>query len=68
MRSLSMDAISDKQYRILALGGNKKFIAFMEKYMLNSEAAKVKYRSKAAEYYRLKVRMCLKQFVAKSVD
>ena len=51
-----MDAISDKQLKILDIGGNKKFKEFMEIYNLNSEPSKVKYRTKAAEYYRQQVK------------
>lgn len=50
-----MDAISDKQYKLLQYGGNKKFKEFMEKYDLNSQPSKIKYRTKAADYYRQQV-------------
>lgn len=50
-----MDALSDKQAKFLQAGGNKKFYDFMEKYKLNSEPSKIKYRTKAAEYYRQQV-------------
>eukprot|EP00826_Nyctotherus_ovalis_P011016 TRINITY_DN12876_c0_g1_i3.p1 TRINITY_DN12876_c0_g1~~TRINITY_DN12876_c0_g1_i3.p1 ORF type:complete len:357 (-),score=91.82 TRINITY_DN12876_c0_g1_i3:950-2020(-) len=52
IRSLSMDAISDKQRKILSHGGNKRFAEFMEMYGLNSTPAGVKYKTKAAEFYR----------------
>lgn len=50
-----MDAISDKQYKFLQAGGNKRFREYMEKYELNSQPSKIKYRTKAAEYYRIMV-------------
>ncbi len=52
IRSLSMDAISDKQYKTLEMGGNKRFAEFMGRYRLGEEPSKVKYRTHAAEYYR----------------
>ena len=52
IRSLSMDTISDNQRKLLSLGGNKRFAEFMEEYDLNSEPAKVKYKTKAAKFYR----------------
>lgn len=52
IRSLSMDAISDKQRKILSHGGNKRFAEFMEMYGLGSAPASVKYKTKAAEFYR----------------
>eukprot|EP00826_Nyctotherus_ovalis_P037641 TRINITY_DN3451_c0_g1_i2.p2 TRINITY_DN3451_c0_g1~~TRINITY_DN3451_c0_g1_i2.p2 ORF type:complete len:134 (+),score=45.25 TRINITY_DN3451_c0_g1_i2:348-749(+) len=51
-----MDSISDKQQKILSLGGNKRFFNFMQAYSLNSQASNTKYRSKAAEYYRARLK------------
>ena len=52
VRSLSMDAITDKQLKMLSLGGNKLFNEFMEMYGLASEPSHTKYKTKAAEFYR----------------
>ncbi len=52
IRSLSMDAISDKQYKMLSLGGNKRFNEFMEMYGLATAPPKIKYKTRAAEFYR----------------
>lgn len=51
-----MDSISDRQQKILALGGNKRFFNFMQPYNLNSQPSNIKYRSKAAEYYRARLK------------
>ena len=53
---LSMDAINDKQKKLLSLGGNKKFFEFMQAYGLNTEPSNVKYKTKAAEFYRQKLK------------
>jgi len=37
----------------MALGGNQKVKEFMSKYGLNEEMMQSKYKSKAAQYYRL---------------
>jgi ADP-ribosylation factor GTPase-activating protein 1 len=50
-----MDALTDKQQEMLMQGGNKNFKEFMEFYELNSQPAKIKYRTKAAEFYRQRV-------------
>jgi len=38
VRSLSMDTWSEKQLRLMALGGNKKLKAFFDNYDLNEES------------------------------
>ena len=40
--------------------GNKKFSDFMRKYKLADKAPAIKYGSKAAEYYRLLVKLSVK--------
>jgi len=52
IRSLSMDALTDKQTKVLSLGGNKRFLEFMEAYGLENEPSNIKYKTKAAEFYR----------------
>ena len=52
VRSLSMDGLSDQQKKLLSLGGNKRFMEFMEMYELGSEPANIKYKTRAAEFYR----------------
>ena len=42
VRSLSMDGLSDQQKKLLSLGGNKRFMEFMEMYELGSEPANIK--------------------------
>jgi len=42
-------------YLYLKLGGNNNFKNFMQNYNLDHEPAFVKYKSKAAEYYRRRV-------------
>ena len=39
----------------ISMGGNKKFREFLETYKLQDESIQVKYKSKAANYYRLNV-------------
>ena len=50
IRSLFMDNITDKQKKIMSIGGNKRFREFMETYNLNTDPNK--YKTKAAEFYR----------------
>lgn len=38
------------------LGGNKRFFEFMQAYNLNCESPNAKYKSKAAEFYRAKLK------------
>jgi ADP-ribosylation factor GTPase-activating protein 1 len=60
VRSISMDSWSDKQLKCMNLGGNKNLAEFLAEYDLNTEPATVKYQSKAAEYYRRKLKLqCL---------
>jgi hypothetical protein len=56
VRSLSMDTWNEKQLRLMALGGNKALMGFLTNYDLNSENIQVRYGTKAADYYRYKLR------------
>jgi len=61
VRSISMDSWNSQQLQFLEMGGNKKFISFIETYDLNKEINSQetkfieKYKTKAAEYYRQKL-------------
>ena len=55
IRSITTDTLSDNEAEYLKAGGNKKFAEFMEAYELNSGSPIVKYKTKAAEYYRQQV-------------
>jgi len=52
VRSLGMDTWSEKQLRLMALGGNKKLRDHFQNYDLNDETVQVRYNTKAADYYR----------------
>ena len=45
-----MDIITEKQKRMLSIGGNKRFKEFMENYDLNTNPEK--YKTKAAMFYK----------------
>lgn len=51
-----MDQWTEKELKYMGLGGNKIYFDFFQQYDLNEEQVQMKYKSKAAEYYRLKVR------------
>ena len=55
VRSISMDAWSEKQLKCMTLGGNKRMYDFFNEYDLNLEPDNVKFMSKAAEFYRRRV-------------
>jgi len=55
VRSLNMDAWDDKRIAFMQNGGNRKFKAFMASYDLETVLALVKYKTKAADYYRRRV-------------
>ena len=55
VRSQSMDSWNDKQLKMMNLGGNKNLAEFFSDYDLMSESLQTRYKTKAAEYYRLKV-------------
>lgn len=50
-----MDTWNEKQLKSMNIGGNKPLHEFFQDYDLNDEAMSTKYKTKAAEYYRLKV-------------
>ena len=56
VRSLSMDTWTEKQLRLMALGGNAKLKSFFENYDLHEENLQLRYSTRAAEYYRLQLR------------
>jgi hypothetical protein len=56
VRSLSMDTWTEKQLRLMALGGNKKLRDFYQNYDLNEENVQMRYNTRASDFYRLKLR------------
>ena len=65
IRSLQVDSWTEKQVKYLSLGGNKKLKDFLSEYKIEpSSSVELKYKSKAAEYYRCS----LKNEVEKSFD
>ena len=53
IRSLQVDSWTEKQVKYLSLGGNKKLKDFLAEYKIEpSSSSELKYKSKAAEYYR----------------
>ena len=59
MRSLTLDSWSERQLKMMTLGGNKVAREFFQGYDLADESVQVKYKTRAAEYFRSKV-YCLK--------
>ncbi len=55
VRSLSMDAWTEKQLKLMTIGGNKNIYEFLQVYDLNEEGADCKYKARACEYYREQV-------------
>ena len=55
IRSLSMDDWTAKQLEYMRSGGNDRFNQFLHNYNLEEDAPEVKYRSKAADFYRRRV-------------
>jgi hypothetical protein len=55
VRSLTLDSWTEKQLKMMSLGGNKAMRDYLKGYDLGEESVAVKYKSKAAEYYRRKV-------------
>ena len=65
IRSLQVDSWTEKQVKYLSLGGNKKLKDFLSEYKIEpSSSSELKYKSKAAEYYRCS----LKNEVEKTFD
>lgn len=55
VRSLTLDSWSDRQLKMMSLGGNNHLKEHLQGYDLGDETVQVKYKSKAAEYYRQRV-------------
>jgi hypothetical protein len=51
-----MDTWDDYQLRAMKLGGNQKFLSFLEDYHLDSFDISEKYKTTAAEFYRKRLR------------
>jgi ADP-ribosylation factor GTPase-activating protein 1 len=53
IRSVQVDSWNEKQVKYLSLGGNNKLKSFLSEYKIEpSSSFELKYKSKAAEYYR----------------
>ena len=65
IRSLQIDSWTDKQILYLSKGGNNKFKQMLSEYRIDPNSqTELKYKSKAADYYR----KCLKNEVEKAQD
>ena len=62
VKSLSMDTWSEKQLRLMALGGNKNLKDFYSNYDLTDENVQLRYNTRAADFYRLKLR-CISEMM-----
>ena len=56
VRSLSMDTWSEKQLKLMSIGGNKKLHEYFQNYDLNDESVQTRYKTKAADFYRVQLR------------
>ena len=56
IRSISMDTWTEKQLKMMALGGNKKLKEFFQNYDLNDETVQIRYKTNAAGFYRVLLR------------
>jgi hypothetical protein len=54
-----MDEWTPKQLEYMRAGGNDHFTQFLHSYNLDEESPEVKYKSKAADYYRKRVLLLL---------
>ena len=52
VRSQSMDSWNEKQLKFMSLGGNTKLAQFFKNFDLDDEPLQMKYKTKAAHYYR----------------
>lgn len=50
-----MDTWTEKQLKLMNIGGNKNLKDFFTHYDLNDESVQTKYKTRASEYYRRKV-------------
>ena len=55
VRSLSMDIWSEQQLEMMRRGGNRNLKAYLTDYNLGNEDIRVKYVTKAAQHYRLRL-------------
>ena len=63
VKSLSMDNWNEKQLRLMALGGNKNLKEFNSNYDLADENVQLRYNTRAADFYRLKLR-CISEMMS----
>ncbi|OMJ94269.1 hypothetical protein SteCoe_2610 [Stentor coeruleus] len=57
IRSVSIDTWQDKQLKLLQVGGNLALKEFFSLYGLNEQEISIKYKTKAADYYREMLRI-----------
>jgi hypothetical protein len=50
-----MDSWGEKAIKMMSSGGNKNLYEFFKQYDLNEESVEIRYKTKAADYYRSKV-------------
>ena len=54
-----MDTWNEKQLKIMSVGGNKSLYDYFQHYDLNEEGVQTRYKTRAAEFYRKKVRLIM---------
>lgn len=55
VRSINLDLWTEKHISMMQQGGNIQFKEYMEKYNLEGEELRMKYQTKAAQFYRRKI-------------
>eukprot|EP00347_Sterkiella_histriomuscorum_P014979 403358776 len=56
VRSLTIDTWGDKALKMMTLGGNKNLYEFFKKYDLAGDSVEYRYKTKAADFYRQRLR------------
>lgn len=51
-----MDTWSERQLKLMALGGNKELKNYFQNFDLNEESVQLRYNTRAADHYRLMIR------------
>jgi hypothetical protein len=49
---LTLDTWTERQLKMMTLGGNKTLYEYFQQYDLNEESVQTRYKTKAAEFYR----------------
>ena len=58
VRSLNLDSWTERQLKMMTLGGNKNMRDHLQQFDLLEESVQTKYKTLAAEAYRQKVSLC----------